>query len=116
MLPAAIAYSLGGAALVAGGVTGFLAFQKTDEVKDLCGGAQCPEKYAGEVDAALSLGTASTVLFAMGGLGAATGLILTFTVGVDGGEGESKENEEKAAQVRVRPFVGPATAGVIGTF
>ena len=116
MLPAAIAYSLGGAALVAGGVTGFLAFQKTDEVKDLCGGAQCPEKYAGEVDAALSLGTASTVLFAMGGLGAAAGLILTFTVGVDGGEGESKENEEKAAQVRVRPFVGTATAGVIGTF
>jgi hypothetical protein len=117
MLPAAIAYSLGGAALVAGGVTGFLAFRKTDEVKDLCGGDRCPEQYAGEVDAALSLGTASTVLFALGGLGAAAGLVLTFTVGLDGDESvDSKENEEKAAQVQLRPYVGPAAVGVIGTF
>lgn len=121
MAPAAIAFAVGGAALVAGGVTGFLAFQKTDEVKDLCGGTSCPEKYAGEVQTAQDFGTASTVLFALGGLGATAGLILTFTVGMDDdapgeGEGEKAEEKKEEAQVRVSPFVSPFGAGLVGTF
>lgn len=120
MVPAAIAYAVGGAALVGGGVTGFLAFQKTDEVKDLCGGTQCPERYAGEVQTAQDFGTASTVLFALGGLGVTAGLILTFTVGMDDGDTPKDEsNEEKKseeARVRIRPVVGPLGLGVHGTF
>ncbi len=118
MAPAAIAFGVGGAALVAGGVTGFLAFQKTDEVTDLCGGTSCPEKYAGDVQTAQDFGTASTVLFALGGIGATAGLILTFTVGMDGDapSEDSTEKKKEEAQVWVTPYVGPFHAGLVGTF
>ncbi len=116
MLPAAIAYGVGGAALIAGGVTGFLAFQKTDEVQDLCGGNDCPPEYAGDVAAAQDLGTASTVLFAIGGLGAAAGLILTFTVGLADDPAADEKPEEKKSEAWVRPLIGPGQLGLYGAF
>jgi hypothetical protein len=115
MLPAAIAYGVGGAALIAGGVTGFLAFQKTDEVQELCGGNDCPPEFAGDVATAQDLGTASTVLFAVGGLGVAAGLILTFTVGL-GGDAADEKKDEKKSEAWVRPIIGPGQLGLYGAF
>jgi hypothetical protein len=112
MLPAALAYGIGGAVLIAGGVTGFLAFQKTDEVQDLCGGNECPPEYAGDVATAQDLGTASTVLFAVGGLGVAAGLILTFTVGLS----DDAPEEPKKSEAWVRPLIGPGQLGLYGAF
>lgn len=112
MLPAALAYGIGGAVVIAGGVTGFLAFQKTDEVQDLCGGNECPPEYAGDVATAQDLGTTSTVLFAVGGLGLVAGIILTFTVGLD----DDTPEEPKKNEAWVRPIVGPGQLGLVGAF
>ncbi len=113
MAPAVVAYVVGGAALAAGGVLGGLAFMQTSDVETLCGGTSCPSQYAGEVALAQDYGTASTVLFAVGGLGVAAGLILTFTVGMDG---DAADEGEKKEGLRVRPFVTPSGAGLSGTF
>ena len=64
MAPAAVLYSVGGAALIAGGVLGGLAFKQTSDTEDLCGGKTCPPQYADDVALAQDYGTASTVLFA----------------------------------------------------
>lgn len=112
MAPAAVTYAIGGAALVAGGVLGGLAFDQTSKTEDLCGGTTCPPQYADDVALAQDYGTASTVLFAVGGLGVAAGLILTFTVGLSSGDEDKKD--EKAAYVF--PYVGLDGVGVRGRF
>lgn len=113
MAPAAVLYGVGGAALVAGGVLGGLAFKQTSDTEDLCGGTTCPPQYADDVALAQDYGTASTVLFAAGGLAVAAAVILTFTVGLDSGDDDEKK-DEKAAWVR--PLVGPGHVGLYGAF
>ncbi len=115
MIPAAIAYTVGGVGLTVGAVLGVLAFQKTSETEELCGGKVCPQEYADEVATAQDYGTGSTVAFAIGGLGVAAGLILTFTVGMSGDD-SSDSDAEKKGEARVVPVVGPGYAGVAGTF
>lgn len=110
MAPAAVAYAIGGAALVAGGVMGGLAFDQTGKVKELCGGLHCPPELASEVQLAQDYGTASTILLPIGGLGVAAGLILTFTVGMDSGEDEAKP------KAGITPYVGFGDVGVHGRF
>jgi hypothetical protein len=117
MAPAAVLYGIGGAALIAGGVLGGLAFMQTSDTEELCGGKTCPPRYADDVALAQDYGTASTVLFAAGGLAVAAAVILTFTVGLDdsseGGDDEKKEDEKA---VSLAPILGPGFAGVRGSF
>ncbi|NUP11271.1 MAG: hypothetical protein HOW73_34935 [Polyangiaceae bacterium] len=115
MAPAAVLYGIGGAGLAAGAVLGVLAFNKTGEVEELCGGSVCPPEYADDVALAQDYGTASTVAFALGGLCAAAGIILTVTVGIDHGD-DGDDEKTDAASLVVRPYVGPGTAGVVGVF
>lgn len=113
MAPAAVLYAVGGAGLAVGAVMGVLAFNKTGEVEELCGGTVCPPELADDVALAQDYGTASTVTFAIGGLAVAAALILTFTVGLDSGD---EPAEEKKKEVTVTPYFGPLGAGVHGTF
>ena len=111
MAPAAVLYGVGGAALIAGGVLGGLAFMQTSDTEELCGGKTCPPQYADDVALAQDYGTASTVLFAVGGLAVAAGIILTFTVGLD-----SDDAEKKDEKVSITPIVGPGVLGMRGAF
>ena len=115
MAPAAVLYGVGGAGLAVGAVLGVLAFNKTGEVQELCGGSVCPPEYADDVALAQDYGTGSTVAFAVGGLCVAAGVILTFTVGLDHSDGDDKKDEKKSAIVVV-PYAGPTEIGVVGTF
>lgn len=112
MAPAAVLYGVGGAGIAVGVVLGVLAFNKTGEVEELCGGTVCPPEYADDVALAQDYGTGSTVAFAVGGLCVAAGIILTFTVGLD----SSEPDEKKSAGVTVTPYFGPNELGVTGTF
>jgi hypothetical protein len=94
-------------------VLGGLASQ-TSDTEDLCGGKRACPSSADDVALAQDYGTASTVLFAVGGLGVAAALVLTFTVGLDSSAGDDeKKTEEK---VSITPIVGPGALGVRGTF
>lgn len=112
MIPAAISYTVGGVGLTVGAILGGLAFQKTSETEELCGDKVCPQEYADEVAAAQDFGTGSTIAFAIGGLGVAAGLILTFTVGMSGDSSEEPEKKE----AHVEPVVGPGFVGIQGNF
>lgn len=113
MAPAAVLYGVGGAGLVVGAVLGVLAFQKTSEVQDLCGGNVCPPEYADDVALAQDYGTGSTVAFAIGGLGVAAAIILTVTIGIDHGPDKKEQPDERAFQ-NVQLFFGPQTIGLSG--
>jgi hypothetical protein len=113
MAPAAVLYGVGGAALIAGGVLGGLAFKQTSDTEDLCGGKTCPPQYADDIALAQDYGTASTVLFAVGGLGVAAAVILTFTVGLDSSDDEEKKDEKAAF---IEPVFGPGFLGARGAF
>lgn len=108
MLPAAIAFGVGGAGIVLGSVFGILGFHETAAVTEVCGGTTCPPDRAADVDRVQMYGTVSTVSFAVGGLGLATGLVLAFTVGADDAPDE--------AGAWVQPYVGAGELGVVGRF
>lgn len=108
MVPAAIAFGVGGAGVVLGSVFGILGFHETSAVTEVCGGTVCPPDRAADVDRVQMYGTVSTVSFAVGGLGLATGIVLALTVGADDAPDE--------ASAWVQPYVGAGEVGVVGRF
>lgn len=108
-----VALGVGGAGLVVGGITGFLALGKKSDL-DNCEGQRCPSSEADKLDSAKSLATVSTVGFAVGFVGVGAGIVLLLS-------GGSNNNARLAAPklargVEVQPFFGGTSAGVNGTF
>ncbi len=59
--------SLGGATLVAAGVTGGLSLAKTADIKEQCAGSRCPASLQADADEAQTLATVSNVTLGVGG-------------------------------------------------
>jgi hypothetical protein len=108
MVPALVAFGVGGVGVVLGSIFGVRAYQTTAEVEEICGGTTCPPKELENIELALEYGNVSTVAFAAGGVALAAGVVLAVTVGRD----DPSERE----QLSIRPVVGPGYAGVSGTF
>jgi hypothetical protein len=72
--PAWIAFGVGAAGLVTGGIAGGLAFAKASDAKSGCQGSVCPQAGKGPADSAKSLATVSDVGFAIGAAGALAGV------------------------------------------
>jgi len=83
-----VTLGLGGAALIAGGVMGGLALGMHSDLSDACGEtAVCPASEQDNLDDFRTFGNASTGLFVVGGVLAATGVtLLVLGLGDDGGE------------------------------
>lgn len=104
-----IGFGLAGVGLTVGGITGALAYSKTGAAKDQCTGNVCPTTAESDIDSAKSMGTISTVSFAVGLVGAA--------VGVYGLMNPSEpEPSGSARSVRWQPTVGLGNVGVVGQF
>jgi hypothetical protein len=76
VLPGALVLGIGGAALVAGAVTGGLTLSKASAVKAQCMGIMCPASVEGAAHTASTLGNVSNAMFIAGGVLAATGAVL----------------------------------------
>lgn len=74
-----VSIGVGGAGLIAGGVTGYLAMNKKSKLDDACQGGQCPPSQQKNLDAFHTFGTVSTIAFIVGGVGVATGVTLLLT-------------------------------------
>lgn len=109
-VPGIVLLSVGGAALVAGGVFGGLAFSAVSDAKAVCKGTSCPASAAADIDRSKTFGNVSTGLFIGGGLVAVVGIILTAVA-----PGGTKAEPAKDA-IHLSPFVGPGSAGVTGRF
>jgi hypothetical protein len=76
-----VCFAVGGAATVAGIVTGSLALQRASDLEDTCGGTVCSESLRGDFDQGAALANASTATFVIGGVGLAAGLVTLFVLG-----------------------------------
>lgn len=109
LLPAAIAWGIGGAGIGLGTVFGIFAFDEAEKARKDCVDDVCPESSIPALDASRNNGTASTVLFAIGGAGIATGVVLAIVYG-----GDDEPPAKDAAGVR--PWIGGSEIGVEGRF
>ena len=97
---------LAGAGIVVGSITGITSLSQTSSVRAQCQGNRCPESTQGDIDAARTTATISTVAFVAAGVGVAAAL----TGFLAGGRSEAKH------EARIVPWIAPGGAGVAGTF
>jgi len=103
-----VATSLGGAALLVGGITGIVAVTKKSSLDETCQDGTCPAAQQDDVDSYNTMRTVSAVGLWTGGALAATGIILLLTAPDD--------SEPESEQATVTPWVGLGAAGIRGTF
>ncbi len=100
-------FSIGGASLIAGAITGALMLSQESNLATTCPGHVCPPSQYGALDGANTLATISTVTFIVGGVGVAAGIV-TLLVG--------KPSAPQPSQAKIEPWIGLGSAGVRGTF
>jgi PEGA domain len=103
-----VAFAVGGAGIVVGGVTGILAMNKRAELSRACTNGVCGEAQLANVDRYHTLATLSTIGFVVAGVGGAFAIVLLLT--------EPKEVPKTASAARWSPFAGPSGAGIRGNF
>lgn len=103
-----VALGLGGAGVVAGGVTGVLALRKRSELKSECNGEACLPASEKKINTYHLYGTISPIALGAGVVGLGTGLILLLT--------EPTPEERASASLTVRPLIGFGALGMEGTF
>lgn len=105
VVPAAIAFGVGGAGLVLGAIGGGVATAKFGEIKEMCGESLvCPESARGTYDAANAASYVSTAGFIAAGVGAAVGVTLLLLPA------------RKQASARIGVSLGPGFFNVKGSF
>jgi hypothetical protein len=105
MLPALVAFGVGGLGLGVGAVTGLLTLGKVGDLEKNCPGQVCSKAEESRYNSAHTLATVSTVGFVIAGLGAAAGAVLL--VVRPGGD---------AAPEQTGVLVGPGWVGARGSF
>jgi hypothetical protein len=107
-----VAFGVGAAGLVLGGVTGGLAMGAHSTLAGECPLGTCPASKQSDLDNYHLLGTLSTVGFAVGGVGAAAGVVLLLLQP----KGDSQPPAAAKNGFVVTPVIGPASVGAIGKF
>jgi len=117
---------VGGAGVALGSIFGALALGRRSTLDSACNPkSNCPLESQPDIDSLHSLATVSTVGFAVGGVGLATGLIVLLTSKSQAGaEVKSASTAPSAGgepgrpltRLSVTPFVGPRSFGFEGSF
>jgi hypothetical protein len=102
-----VAFGVGGAGLVVGGLTGILAIGKHSTLASNCKTGTCDSTQQGTLSSYHTLGAISTVGFVVAGVGGAAGAILLFT---------QPKGDAVASGLHVVPVVGFGSLGATGTF
>jgi hypothetical protein len=107
-----IGFGVAGAAIIAGGITGFMSMSKTSSLKNDCPNNQCPASKHDDLQSAKSLATISTISFIVAGVGATVGVIDLLA-----NKGSSSPTPEPApTAARVQLYFGVGSAGIQGAF
>jgi PEGA domain len=112
-----VSLGVGGAGLLVGGITGFLALGKKSDLKG-CVDTKCPSSQQDTLDGAKSMATVSTVGFAVGFVGVGVGVVLLLTGNSNSASlGAPKvAKREPLGHVHVEPWLSAQSAGLSGTF
>ena len=111
-----VSLGVGAAGVAVGAITGGIAAGKHAGFTDPpCNSTlkTCPAEFADDIDTYNTLRPIASVGFIVGGVGLATGAVLLLTL-PRGGARYSTSTE--ASRVTVTPWIGPASAGVRGSF
>jgi hypothetical protein len=100
-----VAFGVGGAGLVVGGVAGILALGKHSTLKDECT-STCPPSAQKDLDGYHSVGLVSDIGFIVAAVGGATGAVLLLT----------QPKSAPATGVTIVPTVGLGSVGATGRF
>jgi hypothetical protein len=102
---------IGGVGLAVGGVTGFLAIKKENDLD--CPDDKCPESEQDKLDQARRMAMISNIGFGVGIAGAIVGTVLLLS----GGDSTEKVAQKSApSSLRARPFVRGQSLGIEGSF
>lgn len=112
-----VALGVGGAGLLVGGITGFLALGKKSDLNG-CVAERCPSSQKDTLDSAKSMATVSTVGFAVGFVGVGVGVVLLLTGNNNNNAGlaATKQAKRTPQGLHVEPWLGAQSAGLNGTF
>jgi hypothetical protein len=108
LVPGIVTISLGGAAAVAGAITGAMSISQTSALKSRCPQNRCMPGDQTALDSAGRLATTSDVTFGIAGAGVVVGVILLIVR--PGGAPAPR------ASARVTPWIGAGSAGLEGAF
>jgi hypothetical protein len=118
-----VAFGIGGAGLLAGGITGVIALGDHSKLAKDCMGGTCPASSNNDLSGYHAMSTISTVGFIVAGVGGAAGLVLLLTqpkgdAPPASAEAPAREKGRSAstAGLRLYPVLGLGSAGVSGTF
>lgn len=119
-VPAYVAFGVGGAGLAVGAVFGLLALGKKGDLDDSCKDKVCPSNAQQDtIDSGKTLGTVSTIGFAVGIVGAGVGMVLLLTSRSPSTATATTLHNPLRVRVggaRVEPLVGAGQLGVLGAF
>jgi hypothetical protein len=102
-----VAFGVGGASLIVGGVAGGLAIAKHSQLADACPNPEfCDPSHQAAIDTYHRLGTIADVGFIVGGIGVAAGVVLLVT----------QPKETATTGTKWTPYIGLGSAGVSGVF
>jgi hypothetical protein len=113
-----VAFSVGGAGLLLGTITGIVALGDHSSIAKNCPTTStCPSTESSAISGYHTMGAISDVGFILAGIGGAVGAILLLTQPKDSGEGSPAPSAPPpAAGLHLYPVVGLGSAGVSGTF
>jgi len=104
-----VAFGIGGAGLIFGGVTGLLAVGDHSTLANNCKNGTCPPSQDSNLSSYHTMGALSTVGFIVAGVGAAAGVILLVTQ-------PKGDSAPPAAGLQISPAIGLGSIGAVGTF
>jgi hypothetical protein len=103
-----VVIGVGGAGLLASGVTGAMALKKRSDLRSECVDGKCRSSSAKKISTYHTYGTTSAAALGVGVLGVGVGLVLLLT--------EPKPEPSADTALRVRPLLGFGVVGAEGTF
>jgi hypothetical protein len=116
-----VGFGVGGAGIIAGSVSGILAFTKASAAKSVpasqggCNGDNCGPGSASDINASRLDGTVSTVSFIFAGAGVALG-VTSLVLAKSSAPKDSAPAAAPTTSARIVPWLGLGSAGVVGTF
>jgi hypothetical protein len=105
-----VALGVGGAGIVVGSVFGVLALGTKSTLDGACPNKSCPASAKNDIDSLSTQALLSNIGFAVGAVGAVTGVVLLVT------SHHGSERPEATRAPRLAPWVGLGAAGLGGTF
>jgi tetratricopeptide (TPR) repeat protein len=97
-----VALGIGGAGILAGGVTGLLALGKKGDIDKECVGTKCSTKGLDAANGAKSMATISNIGFAVGVVGIGVGVTMLLL-----GPSKPKKKDPALDEAFIQPFVSP---------